>query len=181
LDGWPSGLTRKPGKRLHGTPCREFESRPIRFQLLTPLATTVASGVCRLRHAQRITALLSIRAVDSRRATRTPRAACRASSVQSAWSSHPAAGTPPFFDASVRNLDAPIPVDRIMVDGSGSYGSPDDLTRMFLESIKHPRFIELRRITGVAKHSSQYVNQLLDAFYIWCAEHNKAFALLTTD
>ena len=90
-------------------------------------------------------------------------------------------GVPPFFNATVRSLDAPIAVERIMVDGSGLCGSPDVLTRRFLESIKHGRFMELRKITGAVPHSSRYVNQLLDAFYLWCAEHNEAYALLTTD
>src|SRR5688572_3005328 len=45
LDGWPSGLRRTPGKRVHGKPCREFESRPIRFQTFAPFAIAIASGV----------------------------------------------------------------------------------------------------------------------------------------
>jgi hypothetical protein len=69
----------------------------------------------------------------------------------------PAMGSPtgPFYGAPISEAESPI---------------------------KHERFQKLARLTGGYQGSNQHnLNQLLDAFYIWCAEHNKCQYLLTLD
>ncbi|OGP41631.1 MAG: hypothetical protein A2090_06470 [Deltaproteobacteria bacterium GWD2_42_10] len=52
----------------------------------------------------------------------------------------------------------------------------------FLSSIKNKRFLELQKMTGAYQGAKKLNrNQLLDAFHIWCAEHNKCDYFLTLD
>lgn len=52
----------------------------------------------------------------------------------------------------------------------------------FLSSIGEERFIELQKMTGAYQGQGKLNrNQLLDAFHIWCAEHNNCQFLLTLD
>jgi hypothetical protein len=52
----------------------------------------------------------------------------------------------------------------------------------FLLSLKHKRFLELQRITGAYQGKGKFDrNQLLDAFHLWCAEHNSCDFFLSLD
>ena len=43
----------------------------------------------------------------------------------------------------------------------------------FLRSLQHDRFPELQRNTGAYQGEAEINrNQLLDAFHLWCSEHN---------
>ncbi len=93
----------------------------------------------------------------------------------------PAMGSPtgPFYGAPISEAESPIKYGRTLLTPGIS---ADELTEMFLVGIKHERFQKLARLTGGYQGSNQHnLNQLLDAFYIWCAEHNKCQYLLTLD
>jgi hypothetical protein len=83
-----------------------------------------------------------------------------------------------FYGAPYMNVDAPITYGRIV----GGRGDPKEVQFEFLKSINSPRFTELQRMTG-AYQGEKKLNrkQLLDAFHLWCAEHNKCAYFLTLD
>jgi hypothetical protein len=84
-----------------------------------------------------------------------------------------------FYDAPCKDVEAPIKYSRIIV----GYGFNAKETQFkFLSSIKNKRFLELQKMTGAYQGPSTLnQNQLLDAFYLWCAEHNKCDYFLTLD
>ena len=52
----------------------------------------------------------------------------------------------------------------------------------FLGSLRHPRFLALQKMTGAYQGPGKLNrNQLLDAFHLWCAEHNHCSFFLTLD
>ena len=51
----------------------------------------------------------------------------------------------------------------------------------FLLSIDHPRFLAIQKATGAYQGNSIAQNELKDAFFLWCAEHNGADYFLTLD
>jgi hypothetical protein len=60
--------------------------------------------------------------------------------------------------------------------------SADELTLNFLASIEDERFLALQRATGGYQGArTRNLNQMLDAFYVWCAEYIGAYAFVTTD
>jgi hypothetical protein len=84
-----------------------------------------------------------------------------------------------FYGAKVSSVDAPVQYGRIMFEANSDY--KEEQFR-FLSSIKHDRFRELQRITGAYQGERKLNrNQLLDAFHLWCAEHNKCHFFLTLD
>lgn len=93
----------------------------------------------------------------------------------------PAMGSPtgPFYGAPITKAESPIKYGRtIFAPGI----SADELTKTFLTGIRDARFQTLAKLTGGYQGSKQpNLNQLLDAFYIWCAEHSKCQYLLTLD
>lgn len=84
-----------------------------------------------------------------------------------------------FYGASLEDAEAPIKYSRVLL------GSNHDVRKMqfsFLSSIKNRRFMELQKMTGAYQGLGKLNrNQLLDAFHIWCAEHNRCDYFLTLD
>jgi hypothetical protein len=84
-----------------------------------------------------------------------------------------------FYGASVSTVDAPIEYGRVM--GGLGIDGPVEQTR-FLTSLSNPRFVELQKATGAFQGDKpRNRNQLLDAFHLWCAEHNACDFFLTLD
>jgi hypothetical protein len=84
-----------------------------------------------------------------------------------------------FYGAPLEFVDAPIKYSRILL---GAGFDAEDLQSRFLAGIKHRRFIELQKVTGAFQGRGKHcLNQLLDAFHIWCAEHNSCDYFLTLD
>lgn len=84
-----------------------------------------------------------------------------------------------FYGAPIEVVDAPFEYGRI-VAGGGVSAMEHQLR--FLTSDRHQRFLELQKMTGAyqGEHKPNR-NQLLDAFHIWCAEHNECKFFLTLD
>jgi len=84
-----------------------------------------------------------------------------------------------FYGAPLEQIDAPVIYSRVI---AGGLSHPKDMQYEFLSSLKHKRFIELQKITGAYQGKKKANrNQLLDAFYIWCAEHSGCDYFLTMD
>ena len=84
-----------------------------------------------------------------------------------------------FYGAPIRIASAPIEYARVM----GGLGIDRRLEQSrFMESLDNPRFLELQRASGAYQgNNPTNRNQLIDAFHIWCAEHNACRFLLTLD
>jgi hypothetical protein len=84
-----------------------------------------------------------------------------------------------FYGAPIESAKSPVQYNRMMI---GYNQDPKDMQVEFLSGLKHKRFSELQKVTGAYKDSGKLVpNQLLDAFHIWCAEHNGCDFFLTLD
>ncbi|BDQ34903.1 hypothetical protein [Pseudodesulfovibrio portus] len=84
-----------------------------------------------------------------------------------------------FYGAPVSMVDAPFVYGRIVV-GFGS--SAKELQEKFLLNLNQKRFLQLQKATGAYQGKNpKNINQLLDAFHIWCAEHNQCDHFLTMD
>jgi len=84
-----------------------------------------------------------------------------------------------FYGAPIEQADAPIRYERILM---GAGFDAEVLQLRFLVGIKSPRFIELQKVTGAMQGNGKYcLRQLLDAFHIWCADHNCCDFFLTLD
>jgi hypothetical protein len=84
-----------------------------------------------------------------------------------------------FYGAPIEDAASPIEYSRAFIDG---YKDPGEMQFRFISSLKHPRFHELQRMTGAYQGPGKlHRNQLLDAFHIWCAEHNGCDFFLTLD
>lgn len=84
-----------------------------------------------------------------------------------------------FYGAPYKAVDAPISYGRVMFGGRED---PGEMQFAFLKSIRAKRFLELQRIAGAYQGEGKFNrNQLLDAFHLWCAEHNKCDYFLTLD
>jgi hypothetical protein len=85
-----------------------------------------------------------------------------------------------FYGAPYDIVKAPIKCNRV-ISGAG-FRSIKDEQYEFLSSINHERFNKIKKMAGAyqGKHKLNR-NQLLDAFHIWCAEHNKCSHFLTLD
>lgn len=85
-----------------------------------------------------------------------------------------------FFGAEITPVPAPFRSSRVIATGQ-----PDSVKNLqfeFLSKITDFRFLELQKATGAyqGKNGLQR-NQLLDAFHLWCAEHNRCQYFLTMD
>ena len=85
-----------------------------------------------------------------------------------------------FYGADRQIVEAPVQYSRVLFGGiqdwwEGQY--------TFLSSLKYERFLQLQRITGAYQGRSKNFNrnQLLDAFHLWCAEHNGSDFFLSLD
>lgn len=84
-----------------------------------------------------------------------------------------------FYGAPCELVEAPIKYGRVVFSG---FGNPQNTQFEFLCSIRSPRFLELQKMTGAYQGEGMTNrNQLLDAFHLWCAEHNKCDYFLTLD
>jgi len=84
-----------------------------------------------------------------------------------------------FYDAPYEIVSAPLKYSRMM---SGSKKKREEHKFNFLASIKHPRFVQLQKVTGAYQGKlKQSHNQLVDAFHLWCAEHHSCPYFLTLD
>jgi hypothetical protein len=87
-----------------------------------------------------------------------------------------------FYGVPIEVVKAPFEYARIMAGGGVK---PKERQFRFLASIRHERFLELQKMTGAYQGEQKLKklnrNQLLDAFHIWCAEHNGCEFLLTLD
>jgi hypothetical protein len=85
----------------------------------------------------------------------------------------------PFYGAPVTMVLAPVEYGRVIL-GGGIDLKAEQIR--FLTSITDKRFLELQQITGAYQGPGKInPNQLLDAWHIWCAEHNKCDLFLTLD
>lgn len=84
-----------------------------------------------------------------------------------------------FYGTPIEHVEAPIEYSRVL---NGPIGDAKCLQFSFLSSIKNSRFLKLQKMTGAYQGPGKLNrNQLLDAFHIWCAEHNKCDFFLTLD
>jgi hypothetical protein len=84
-----------------------------------------------------------------------------------------------FYSTPLEAVEAPVQYGRVMIGGRID---PELEQFRFLGSLKQPRFIELQKITGAYQGPGKLNrNQLLDAFHLWCAEHNRCSFFLTLD
>jgi len=96
----------------------------------------------------------------------------------------PAMGSPdgPFYGAPISQAESPIKHGHRTLFAPSLGLSPDELTKNFLAGIRDKRFERLAKITGGYQGAGRYnLNQMRDAFYVWCAEHNECDFLLTLD
>lgn len=84
-----------------------------------------------------------------------------------------------FYGAPYEVVEAPVKYGRVLF---GPNLNAMERQFSFLSSIKYDRFLELQKMTGAYQGPGRLNrNQLLDAFHIWCAEHNKCDYFLTLD
>jgi hypothetical protein len=84
-----------------------------------------------------------------------------------------------FYGAAYMVADAPVRYGRTVFGGNVHY---KDEQFNFLRSLRHERFDQLQRVTGAYQGETKVNrNQLLDAFHLWCAEHNGCEYFLSLD
>jgi hypothetical protein len=84
-----------------------------------------------------------------------------------------------FYGAPVEPVEAPIVYGRVI---GGRPDNPEEKQFEFLSRIEDSRFKVLQKITGAYQGERKLNrNQLLDAFHLWCAEHNDCSHFLTMD
>jgi hypothetical protein len=85
-----------------------------------------------------------------------------------------------FYGAPIASAASPAQYSRVMI---GYYTQdPKEMQFDFLSGLNYKRFNELQRMTGAYQGPGKlHQNQLLDAFNIWCAEHNDCDFFLTLD
>ncbi|MFQ5852701.1 MAG: hypothetical protein ACE5JU_19245 [Candidatus Binatia bacterium] len=87
----------------------------------------------------------------------------------------------PFFGAPITRVNAPVEYGRVVAAGGGDR-SGRDLQLDFLKSLKVPRFEQLQKACGAYQGEGKYAeNELIDAFFVWCAEVAEADYFLTCD
>jgi hypothetical protein len=86
-----------------------------------------------------------------------------------------------FYDAPIKRAKPPLIYSRTFI-GPSYIGSPDELALDFFKGITDKRFKEIQKVTGAYQGKDYYnLNQLIDAFLIWSAEHNQCNYFLTLD
>ncbi|WP_137157319.1 hypothetical protein [Rhizobium sp. FKL33] len=86
-----------------------------------------------------------------------------------------------FFGCPVHDVPDPHPPRSRIISGGNK--EPKEHSLDFISSIKHPRFVELMKMTGAyqGKNRPLNLNQALDAYHIWCAESANIDYFLTMD
>jgi hypothetical protein len=89
-------------------------------------------------------------------------------------------GTKTCFEGmKINKVSSPVSYERLL--GSACI-TPKEAQFQFLQSIKDERFQFLQRKVGAHQGENAFNRkQLLDAFYIWCAEYNNCDFYLTLD
>jgi hypothetical protein len=85
-------------------------------------------------------------------------------------------GTPSIVKY-IENGHSPITYGRTITSAFSS----EDHQFEFLKNLKHPRYDEWKKAANVVTNSHKERNQLLDAFCLWKAEHNKCDYFATMD
>ena len=82
-----------------------------------------------------------------------------------------------FYGASYENLQAPVEYCGVVDKDFKKH------QLRFLSNITDKRFLDLQKVTGAYQGEAKptNLNQLLDAFHIWCAEYNECNYFLTLD
>jgi hypothetical protein len=84
-----------------------------------------------------------------------------------------------FYGSPYEPVDAPIQYGRVVFSGGGN---TQKMQFEFLCGIRSQSFFELQKMTGAYQGEGKINrNQLLDAFHLWCAEHNECDYFLTLD
>lgn len=86
-----------------------------------------------------------------------------------------------FFGCTINDVADPVaPQSRII---AGGLKKPREYVLDFLCGIKHPRYVELTKMTGAfqGKDKPLNLNQARDAYHIWCAECANMNYFLTMD
>jgi hypothetical protein len=83
-----------------------------------------------------------------------------------------------FYGAPIRQVLPPKPLGRIIASG---HKSMREHQYDFLKSMRPERFLELQVAVGVKTGAANTLNQMLDAWHIYCAEHVGATYFVTCD
>ena len=89
---------------------------------------------------------------------------------------------PVLLDAGAQMVASPIVFSRTLTPPSLLDSDWKRWQVRCLKGIKHRRYLELQRALGASDPAAKNAdNQLIDAFYVWCADAAGASHLLTTD
>lgn len=84
-----------------------------------------------------------------------------------------------FYNAPMTDAKAPIEYGRVLFRPGMK---ADDWAKQFFLGIQDKRYVALAKIAGAYQGKNGWnLNQLRDAFYVWCAEHNGCDYMLTLD
>ena len=86
--------------------------------------------------------------------------------------------TEDLYNAPRITVEPPIRYGRVLFGGTEDFR---EAQFSFIESLGDSRFLELRRACGAQQGKKVNRNQLLDAFHLWCAEHNACEYFLSLD
>ena len=86
-----------------------------------------------------------------------------------------------FYNMPIKHIEAPIQYSRALLSYDQGQ-NPKEMQFNFLSNLKNKRFKQIQKIVGAYQGKERLNhNQLLDAFHIWCTEHNKCDYFLTLD
>ena len=87
-----------------------------------------------------------------------------------------------FYNSDIKYANRP-PESNTLLGCSGwlNPGPTDNQFHNFLRRLKNPRFLELAKYAGALQGTQDNYNQLADAYFLWCAEENRADYFLTLD
>jgi len=84
-----------------------------------------------------------------------------------------------LYGSEIMPCPCPVTYQRILVGGKKS---AKELQFDFISKLKNPRFLEIQKVVGAYQGQGKIqMNQMLDAFALWCAEHNGCSGFLTLD
>lgn len=83
-----------------------------------------------------------------------------------------------LYNAPRIKVEPPIRYGRVLYGGKEDF---EEAQFNFIESLADDRLLELRRACGAQQGKKVNRNQLLDAFHLWCAEHNGCEYFLSLD
>ena len=84
-----------------------------------------------------------------------------------------------LYGAKVHSIEAPFKYSRVVV---GWNTEPKEEQFSFIKNIQDKRFSLIQKAVGAYQGKDKWNrNQLLDAFHLWCAEHNHCHYFLTCE